>query len=482
MKIIFVIGFLFPWLVWSQKDTLKDFPVKDCSFFLCKEQVINPWEPDTSWANVKVQPDILVGNKNKEIQFQTGLSIESEGKYKRHWYYYFTSRLGVSNQAAIPYESLFQTKSFVYVQNQGNQNAFYADFRGSINYRPNNHLTVSAGMDRPKIGAGDRSLFSGDQGISNPFLKVNINFEKWNYSMIQQVWREKSGNHFIPKGSSTHALSFSPFKKWNFLLFETVIYQMKDTLYNRGFEVEYLNPFIFYRPQEYNMGSADNILLGIQPSYQLKKGVLYGQILIDDFLLSAYKAHNKWWANKFGLQIGIKGSKYLNDSTFSTRYEHVTEMNLVRPFTYSQVNKSVVYGNQGLSNAHPLGSNFIEVYHQSSFIRSNGWSFQLWLQGYIKGKDFASQPNLSYGGDIYKSYKLYAFEFNNRIGQGETMHVLQVGTQISKTINRKKLNHFSVFIEPRFRLKSIENNPTLYLFFCMGIQSNFWKFIDRRNY
>jgi hypothetical protein len=343
-------------------------------------------------------------------------------------------------------------------------------------------VTLSTGIDKLFIGEGDRSLFLGNQGVASPFAALVATFNKFEYQFIQQIWREKQGSHFVPKGNATHMLNFKPTKKWNIGLFENVVYQIKDTLYNRGLEVEYLNPLIFYRPQEYNMGSSDNVLLGLHISFSHKNTMVYGQLLLDDFLLSAILKRNKWWSNKFGIQLGVKGWKQI-DSTSNLFYR--TEFNLIRPYTYSQKFSGSVMGNQGLPIAHPLGSNFVEVYQEVSFHRKK-WSFEIWGQAYLKGDDwFTSATTDSYGGDIYQSYDKYVKEFGNTIGQGKTKQILQFGTYISRKIkyinpSLVQRDQLSIFIEPKIRFSKVESEKFTNYFFTFGIIKMLGR--DRRNY
>ena len=471
-------------IVYSQ---FKDQRIPD-TVYIPGKKVYSKYVDDTSWIENKFLPDLLVSNNGNKLVHQSGLSMRSEGKYKTHWNYVFYSRLGIANQGPIAYTSLPQTKSFFYHSLSNNQSeAIYADIRGAIFYKPNQYLRFDVGMGRNKLGGeeqlfNERSLFSGDQGISNPYASMDIKFGKFNYTLLQQVWREKLGSAFTPKGNSTHYLSYKATDKWYLGLFESVVYQMKDTLYNRGYEVEYLNPLLFYRPQEYNIGSADNILLGLETQYKFKKGALYGQLLIDDFLLSAYKSHNRWWANKFGVQLGIRGWKWdYNEESMLKGFEYQTELNIMRPYTFSQVNPSVVYGNQGLPIAHPLGSNFIELYQKIYFSFKSNLYINSWVQGYVKGTDFTDLPNKSFGGDIYISYKYVDHEFNNTIGQGKTMQVLSIASQIGKSVETKQ-GALRCFIEPKIRITNIENHTLTNIYVTFGIQSSFWSYIDRRNY
>jgi len=454
---------------------------------------------DSSHAQLRILPDEifafnLFSNNTSEFKFQKGMTFTLNGNFRSKFSYMLDYRVGTANQPPIAYNSTFQTKSFFYTNiktvNPLSAYSIYGDLRGRILYKPNRILTLSAGLDKLFIGEGDRSLFFGNQGIASPFASLVAKFKKFEYHFIQQVWREKQGNHFVPKGNATHYLSIKPTKKWNIGLFENVVYQMKDTLYNRGFEVEYLNPLVFYRPQEYNMGSSDNVLLGLHISFAHKNTMLYGQILIDDFLLSAILKRNKWWANKFGIQLGVKGWKQI-DSTTNLFYR--TELNLVRPYTYSQKFSGGVMGNQGLPIAHPLGSNFLELYQEISFHRKK-WSFEVWAQAYLKGEDwFSTASSTSYGGDIYQSYNKYVKEYGNTIGQGKTTHIIQVGTYISRKIKYEKIffeliklpkmlqsNQMSIFIEPKIRISNVEGEKFTNFYLTFGTIKTLGR--DRRNY
>ena len=469
--------------------------VKNLQFYQIDSLLIK----DSSQTQFRILPDIQFAfngfdNQTSEFKLQNGLTFTLNGNIRDKFSYMLDYRVGTTNQAPVPYNSTFQTKSFFYTNlktvNPFTAYSIYGDLRGRILYKPNRILTLSVGLDKLFIGEGDRSLFFGNQGIASPFASLVTKFKKFEYHFIQQVWREKEGDHYVPKGNATHFLSFKPTKKWNLALFENVVYQMKDTLYNRGFEVEYLNPLTFYRPQEYNMGSSDNVLLGINLSFTHKNTMLYGQVLLDDFLLSAMLKKTRWWANKFGMQIGVKGWKQI-DSTTNLFYR--TEINLVRPYTYSQKFSGGVMGNQGLPIAHPLGSNFVELYQEISFHRKK-WSFEIWGQAYLKGDDFfTTAKTASYGGDIYQSYNKYVKEFGNTIGQGKTKHIIQLGTYISRKINYEKIffeliklpkmlqsNQMSVFIEPKVRFSNVEGEHFTNYFITFGTIKTLGR--DRRNY
>jgi hypothetical protein len=430
------------------------------------------WNEDKSRFCFGIHPDVLVAAQYRDLAARTGLHLSVNSRLGKPFSFVANYRVGYANLRTIPYTSPLQPKAYFSNSLSGNQ-SIYHDLRGRVAFTPNKVIQLQAGLDHIFIGEGDRSLFSGNQGIPAPFVQLKVHFWKLEYHLIQQIWREqKASGSLAPKGNATHYLSFKPTKNWSFGIFETVVYGMKDTLYNRGFEVEYLNPLLFFRPQEYGLGSSDNVLLGFQTSFQWKKNMLYGQFLLDEFLLAEIKAGNGWWANKFGVQLGYKGWTDRGASHLFYR----TELNLLRPFTYSQVQSNIVYGNQGLPVAHPLGSNFIELYQEVAWQR-NDWKATAFLQYYLKGNDSLPTGN-SYGGNIYQPYNQRPGDYGFHTGSGVPYHVMQLGMQVSRTLIQRM--QVDLFVEPRVLFTTIHGTTFTDFFGTVGVYMPLGS--DRRNY
>lgn len=118
-----------------------------------------------------------------------------------------------------------------------------------------------------------------------------------------------------------------------------------------------LEPYTILRPTEYSLGSSDNAFVGFNFKIKLfKKQQLYGQILLDEFLLKEVVANYGWWANKQAFQIGFKNF----DMFKITHFNFQTEFNYVRPYTYAHGSVQQNYGHMNQPLAHPLGANFWE--------------------------------------------------------------------------------------------------------------------------
>jgi hypothetical protein len=422
--------------------------------------------------NFEFAPHLEYALENSKFYLKNGFQTNFFASYKYLIDVFVQYNAGYINRANTIYESTLQAKSFFFNQISSN-NFIYQDLRTRINWKPSKYFELQTGIDKNHIGEGDRSLLIGNQGVSNPFALMKFNFWKFEYISMHQIFREGKANHYIPKGNSSHLINFKWNKKFSIGIFENVTHVIKDTLYNRGFEVEYLNPLIFYRPQEYALGSADNVNIGLNFHYTFKNSMIYGQFILDEFLLSELRARSRWQHNKYGGQIGFKKWTNFNQKELFFR----TEFNIVRPFTYSHTSINTNFANQGLPVAHPLGANFIENYTEL-FTQLKHFNLSVWTQIYIKGND-AIGSNVSNGGDIYQSYfnKPLGKDKGYTIGFGEKTYRFQYGMNISKLITK---HQFNCYVEPRIVLEkrhaTIESN----YFITFGIVSRLYN--DKRNY
>lgn len=421
---------------------------------------------------VDIAPHLEGGIQATKGALRTGFNLNFYANYNYFLEFFATYNGGYINQFNTIYESTLQAKSF-FLFKHGAANYTYHDLRSRICYKPNKFIQFQGGIDKHKIGEGDRSVLIDDRGIANPFVLLKVHFWKLEYLNLQQIWREGSPFHYTPKGNATHFINFKANKKFSFGIFESVTHLIKDTLYNRGYDVEYLNPLIFYRPQEYSLGSSDNVILGINTHLTIKNTMLYGQFVLDEFLLANLKARNRWWANKYGGQIGLKTHKKINQNSVFLR----SELTLIRPFTYSHSGADLSFSNQGLTMAHPLGSNFIEWYNEAQLCVKK-LTIHVWTNYYLKGIDSLTSMT-SYGGDVYKSYSLKPSWQDTLfyIGSGVKINRFQIGLKISKLITKYR---WEGFIETRLSIQTQNGQQQTRYFIYTGIRSRL--FNDMRNY
>ena len=172
-------------------------------------------------------------------------------------------------------------------------------------------------------------------------IKIESEFWKVKYVNLYSMHVDNYNGQENKKFSSTHTLSWNINKAINLSIFESVVWAAKDSLNQRNFDINYLNPIIFFRPVEYSIGSADNSFLGANLKLRFfKKHIFYGQLLVDEFLLNELRSGNGWWANKYGFQFGYKVFDLFGIKGLGAQIEY----NEVRPFTYSHVVSQQNYG------------------------------------------------------------------------------------------------------------------------------------------
>lgn len=368
---------------------------------------------------------------NPVIHFELGLDNESDGvRYintrgvqlegsidKRFGFYAFVGEnqarfpeyvnRRIKRDAVVPHETLW--KDF----KEGGYDFITA--RGYLNYALSKHVEIQMGHDRHFIGDGYRSLIYSDYAPPAFFLKLNTKVWKLHYMNLFQelIATADRKDELLPKKyMALHRLDINVTDNFNFGLFEQVIFAR-----GKGkFELQYLNPVIFYRSIEQGLGSSDNAMLGADFRWNIQNRVqLYGQLLLDEFVLDEVKSGNGWWANK---QAGQIGAKYI-DAFGLSNLDLQGEMNIIRPYTYQHEDQFTNYQHYRQSLAHPIGSNLLElvgiVYYQPIP--------RLMLTGKAVatryGQDIVSATDtLNYGNNILLSYRDRVSTYGNKIGQG----------------------------------------------------------------
>lgn len=424
------------------------------------------FDGDTSIFNARFSPKgtprsfAILPATDSYFQYDTALSYRAAVgfNFEKTWGKWYNRTLLTSGWSLR--EDYTQTHvAFLPLQNR---DAFwFTDIRTRLGYTPNEMLHISAGIDNQFFGEGYRSLIQGDQVAPNPFVQFRVNFWNLEYGLLYQFLHE---NNYIRKTldwkyNTTHYLSMNIGSNFNIMLLESVFFQSKDSTYRRGYEVEYLNPFVFFRPQEYSLGSTDNVLLALQSSYYFsrKKHCVYFQLPLDEFVLGEIKKRSKWWANKYGVQLGIKGQ--------FKRWSYQFEGNLVRPYTFSHISSGQNNGSMGLPLGHYLGSNFAELI-ATARVPFKYFQLTLFSSFYLKGYDDSS---VSYGGDIYKSYISHPKEYGNTIGQGITQRAVSFQANASTTLNKLQLE---LYVQAGLQYSWGEIGTSTSPLVCIGMRSN----------
>ncbi|MCB0709245.1 MAG: hypothetical protein KDC15_07625 [Chitinophagaceae bacterium] len=325
----------------------------------------------------------------------------------------------------------------------------YFDARGYITFNAAKAIDIQFGYDKNFIGNGYRSLFLSDWGNSNLFLKLNTRIWKINYQNIfMELFPQfkKNGDSLLDrKYAAMHHLSMNVTKWLNIGLFEGVIFGRRN-----HFDFQYLNPIIFYRHIEGTVGSPDNALAGLDVKANIAhRAQIYGQLLLDEFILSKIKNDPTYWANKWGLQLGVK---YV-DAFGVPNLDIQLETNRVRPFTYSHNDTVANYTHYNQPLAHPLGANFQEFIGIVRYQPAPKWYVYLQAIYYYKGLDSAG---INYGGNIFRDYSTRSMSNGYKIGSGDKAKVFNAFLQVSYEIKE------NIFFEISGQYRNFKSltNPT----------------------
>jgi hypothetical protein len=302
----------------------------------------------------------------------------------------------------------------------------YFDARGYFTFNVTKYIDVQFGYDKNFIGNGQRSLFLSDFSNNALFLKLNTRIWKINYQNLFMELHSAEipgGDQLLPKKyAAMHHLDMAVTKWLNIGLFEGVIFGRRDR-----FDFGYLNPIIFYRSIEQQNGSFDNSIVGLDAKANVAgRFQFYGQLSLDEFLLSEIKENRGWWANKWGIQVGAKYIDAFNIKNLDLQIEH----NRVRPFTYSHRDSVANYTHYNQPLAHPLMANFKEVIGVARYQPAPRWLAIAKLMWHQQGRDSSA---VSYGSNIFlpntPPYRTSDFGFD--IGGGWKTNVMYASFLLS---------------------------------------------------
>jgi hypothetical protein len=410
---------------------------------------------------------VVQGGLGKKFNFYTAF-FESQGRFAD-----YVNRYAESNKAFGPDPAIIPGRG---IGKRFKTDAYdYPVAEAYMSYTPSKYFNFQFGHGKTFIGDGYRSLVLSDVASPHPFFKINTKFWKIKYTntwmWLKDVRPEvEVDKAFLSKYMANHYLSWNVSKRLNIGLFETVVWENSN---NRGFDVNYLNPIIFYRAIEFQTGQgAGNAVLGATAKYKWNDSInLYGQFVLDEFSLGDVKAGERSWKNKYGYQLGIKYFNAFKVNNLMLQFEY----NRVRPYTYSHNTIVLNYGHTNESKAHLWGSNFSEAviigrYHYKRWFANAKLIFG------AKGFDFNSGGNtFSYGGDIYRDYNDRPFDKGVEVAQGLETNIfngnLQAGFLLNPATNLKVFTDITVRnFDPNATTVSTYQNNTVW--FNFGIRTD----------
>lgn len=317
-------------------------------------------------------------------------------------------------------------------RNFGNDFAYAA---GEIAYTPSKFFHFRLGRGKQFIGEGYRSMLISDNAVNYPYFRIETTIGKLRYVNLWAVMNdirpevELAEEVYARKYLSMHYLSLNIGRRLNVGLFEGIMWG--DELNRFGFDANFLNPVILYRPVEFSIGaSGGNTLMGINGSYQLSKGLkIYGQVAIDEFTFEDIRNWSEGsWRNMLAWQVGAKYGDAFGVRNLFIRAEY----NAARPHTYSHRQILTNWGHYNQPLAHPLGANFREVLLHINY-RYQRFQVNLAVHSALTGRDENAEAN--WGGNIYKSFDERSADDQLFIGSGTESQISYWKAEASYLLN-----------------------------------------------
>lgn len=401
-----------------------------------------------------------------------GIRIRGSVNRKLGFYTYFSE-----NQAGSPFyvrDYVLATKGYPYngftkVVDGDSLNMVrdYFQAEGYLMFYPSKNIMLRLGHSKNFVGSGIRSMIISD--FSSPYFNfaANVRLGRLEYqnllakmNNLQEDFDVADLEVIPPKFMVFHHLNLNVTRNFNLGLFEMVMFG------DRKFDMNYLNPVIFYRFVEGLIGSSDNALVGADFKLNLAKRVsLYGQLVLDEFNKSQ-NDEDGWYGQKNAGQLGLKYFDFLSVNNLDFQAEY----NYARPYTYSHFTTYSNLLNYNLPLAHPLGANFKEAIVRARYQPVDRLNLTLTYMWNQKGYD---SDTANWGGDIAKNYRVNRpQEFGNSIGQGE------IGTIRLFRLSSSFMVYHNLWIDASFQKRrffkssATDQNESLFKF---GLRYNAWK-------
>ncbi len=368
-------------------------------------------------------------NTNRALWF-TGRGVEIRGMInKKLGFYTFVS----DNQGIFPryvrnYADQYNMPGEGLAKATGSQGLDFLSARGYITFRPLKSINVQFGHDRNFVGSGYRSMILSDNSSPYLFLRIDTHLGKFQYtnlwtSMIN--YQNFRGRDLLraKKYTAMHHLSVNLTERFNIGIFEAEVFSRDST--GGGYDLNYLNPIIFYRFVESYLGSEDNAFLGANFRWLVaRRATIYGQFMMDEFLTKYYFSNRGSWTKKYGGQLGFK---YV-DAFGIANLDLQGEYNVARPYTYTHRDGGRNYTHFRQPLAHPLGANFREflgIIRYKITPQLTVYGTLMWTK---QGVDYDGK---NWGGNLLLDYETRVSDFGNSIAQGTPLYTRFMDLRVS---------------------------------------------------
>ncbi len=173
---------------------------------------------------------------------------------------------------------------------------------------------------------------------------------------------------------------------------------------NRGVEIAYLNPFLFFKSVEHSLRDRDKAIIALDIQGRPYRGLeLYGDLLIDD--LAFDKLGTNWYGNQFAFRVGGNFTPIVSGfQDFAVNVDYFR----IQPYVYTHRLPLNRYVHGGFPIGNPLGPNSDGWIVRLNYLLSGRSNVELYYNRTRKGHNVTDEEgNILHnvGGDIAQGYR-----------------------------------------------------------------------------
>lgn len=430
------------------------------------------WRYNDIYVAINPYCDFQVGKEKggDHTTYTNSRGFYVNGNLNKNFWFYMDF---AENQARFPsyYEQIASDLVTVPGESNYKKESDYYDYEvanGYIGFNIGKHVDFQIGKGKVFIGDGYRSLLLSDNAPAYPMFKFNVTFLNCKYMMmVTQLQthdaQRVSNNGFREKYSFTHYFDWNMWGRFSLGVFENVtMAAWRLTGESRSIDLEYLNPFIIFRPGEYNAGSPDKMIVGLNSKLVLARSfILHGQVMFNEFRIKELTAKTGYWSNKYGILAGIKSIDLFGAKGLDMQLEY----SQARPFSYSQYDGLGCYTHHKQSLAHPLGANFKEFVGILNYRHKR---LALHSQfNYAKYGDDIPGDTLSYGHNPNIPSKMRNAQYGVHTLQGNKTTLKYADFSATLLINPRNMMNFTMGVRTRKMNSQTDANNSTHMYFAL---------------
>ncbi len=250
------------------------------------------------------------------------------------------------------------------------------------------------------------NLLLNDNASPFDHFRLSAKYDRFKFTMVQgelisdiedslRTYTLSDGRErkaLASKWLAAHRLELSLFDGLELGFQELIIYG------ERGFELLYLNPMMFYRSAEHYGADRDNAAMGVDfELYRFAPFKFYGAYFMDD--IDTAKLFSDWYGNKWAFTLGLYIINPFKDINIDWRLEYTR----IEPWVYTHFYPINRYTNHTSCLGYYLGPNADTWYNEINLWVLHNLHLQLYYERIRKGYN---EPTRNIGGDVLEDHKL----------------------------------------------------------------------------